>query len=86
MQMRFRKMDSTHTCITLSLGLAAVIALLTPVSDVSAQAGDNSPGLSTGKAAPDLKLTDQHGKQPSLEELRSGGKSVAIVFHRSADW
>jgi len=35
--------------------------------------------------APSFTLTDQHGKQRSLEDLLKDN-NVAVVFHRSANW
>ena len=38
-----------------------------------------------GKTAPGFSLKDQAGKSQSLEGLLEKG-SVALVFHRSANW
>jgi len=42
-------------------------------------------GLPIGQKAPAFTLTDQAGKQVSLDSLLKNGP-VAIVFYRSADW
>jgi len=42
-------------------------------------------GLAIGQQAPAFTLTDQNGKQVSLDSLLKNGP-VAIVFYRSADW
>jgi cytochrome oxidase Cu insertion factor (SCO1/SenC/PrrC family) len=50
--------------------------------------GDPAPvnvSLNVGDAAPEFRLTDQHGKQRSLKEFLGNG-SVAVVFYRSAEW
>jgi peroxiredoxin len=46
---------------------------------------EEKTGLATGKSAPAFTLTDQNGKQVSLESLLKKGP-VAVVFHRSVDW
>ena len=53
-----------------------------------AKAEDAAPaeiGLAIGQHAPAFSLTDQSGKQVSLDSLLKKGP-VAIVFYRSADW
>lgn len=46
---------------------------------------ETTPGLKVGQKAPDFELKDQLGKPKKLSKLLEQG-TVAIVFHRSADW
>lgn len=44
-----------------------------------------APGLKVGDRAPAFTLTDSNGSEVALTALLAKG-SVALVFHRSADW
>lgn len=44
------------------------------------------PGIEIGAAAPDFQLKDQNGESRELSEFVKPGKSIALVFYRSADW
>lgn len=65
---------------TKSISLLLVLALTSFV-----QAQDDHPGLAVGKSAPDFTLKDQNNEPVHLAELLKKG-SVAVVFHRSANW
>ena len=49
------------------------------------QAPDEHTGLTVGAKAPAFSLTDQDGKERSLNDFLKKGK-VALVFYRSASW
>jgi peroxiredoxin len=59
----------------------------TAVTDATAagQDSEDKTGLAIGKSAPAFTLTDQNGRQVSLQSLLKKGP-VAVVFHRSVDW
>lgn len=59
-------------------------ALLLAATTV-AEPPDAKTGLQVGEKAPAFTLKDQHGKERSLEEFTKKG-TVAIIFHRSANW
>lgn len=63
--------------ITLCFALAATSLLA---------AQDEHPGLAIGKRAPNFTLKDQNNEPVQLVELLKKNGSVAVVFHRSADW
>ena len=67
----------------------AIIGLAVALLYVSLEASDEYPaektGLPIGQSGPSFSLSDQNGKQVSLESLLKKGP-VAIVFHRSVDW
>jgi cytochrome oxidase Cu insertion factor (SCO1/SenC/PrrC family) len=66
----------------IALGMAAILAA------APAWAADPPPektGLKVGEKAPAFKLTDQAGKERTLDEFVKQGK-VALVFYRSAAW
>ncbi len=46
---------------------------------------EENTGLPLGKVAPGFNLTDQNGKEVSLDAMLKKGP-VAVVFHRSVDW
>src|SRR5215831_16584169 len=46
---------------------------------------EKEAGLAVGQSAPAFTLSDQNGKEVSLESLLKKGP-VALVFHRSVDW
>jgi hypothetical protein len=46
---------------------------------------EGKTGLKVGEKAPAFKLKDQDGKERTLEEFTKKG-TVALVFHRSAEW
>ena len=46
----------------------------------------NPPGVKVGEKAPDFDLVDQHGQRHALASLLKPDQTLAIVFHRSADW
>ena len=48
-------------------------------------AADQKTEIVIGEKAPAIKLMDQAGKERSLDELLHEG-TVAVVFHRSANW
>ena len=48
-------------------------------------AADEKTGIAIGEKAPAIKLVDQTGKERLLDELLHEG-TVAVVFHRSANW
>jgi peroxiredoxin len=58
--------------------------LLRCLGDVE-KAPEEKAGLPVGQSAPAFTLTDQNGKEVSLESLLKKGP-VAVVFHRSVDW
>jgi peroxiredoxin len=60
-------------------------ALLSTGLDAAAEATAENSGLPIGQSAPAFTLTDQNGREISLESLLKKGP-VALVFHRSADW
>src|SRR4029434_2231921 len=49
------------------------------------QNSEEKAGLAIGQPAPAFTLTDQNGREVSLESLLKKGP-VAVVFHRSVDW
>ena len=67
----------------------AVVLLVTGLFSTGLRAVDEaSPektGLPIGQSAPAFSLTDQNGREISLESLLKKGP-VAVVFHRSVDW
>jgi cytochrome oxidase Cu insertion factor (SCO1/SenC/PrrC family) len=70
--------------------LAAAVALI--VSPKAWSQGKVKPapegqtGLMVGAKAPKFILRDQDGSERSLDEFLKKGKTVALVFYRSADW
>jgi cytochrome oxidase Cu insertion factor (SCO1/SenC/PrrC family) len=72
-----------------SMTLAAAVVLLAAPTAWSQAKGKPAPeeqtGLKVGEKAPKFTLTDQAGKERSLDEFLGKGK-VALVFYRSADW
>jgi hypothetical protein len=52
---------------------------------VSAQNDALRTGPKVGEKVPDFALTDQNGKEHSLQQLM-GPKGLLLVFVRSADW
>ena len=48
-------------------------------------AADEKTGIAISEKTPAIKLVDQTGKERSLDELLHEG-TVAVVFHRSANW
>ncbi len=50
------------------------------------KAPDKMTGIAVGEKAPEFNLKDQNGEEVSLSGLLEGSKSVALVFHRSANW
>jgi cytochrome oxidase Cu insertion factor (SCO1/SenC/PrrC family) len=50
-----------------------------------ARTEDKPPEVKVGDKAPAFKLTDQTGKERSLDDFLKGGP-VALVFYRSASW
>jgi cytochrome oxidase Cu insertion factor (SCO1/SenC/PrrC family) len=79
-------MSSPHR----SLAFAAAVALLLATSARPQEKGKPAPeertGLKVGEKAPKFTLLDQEGRERSLDELLKQGKTVALVFYRSADW
>ncbi len=71
----------------LNLFSSAVMLVLLFSASAGAQHAPISAehGLKVGDKAPEFKLPSHEGKDVSLEDLRKNG-SVALVFHRSADW
>ena len=69
--------------------LFALVFCRTNVADEDFIGSDPEPqeksGLPIGHTAPAFKLSDQNGREVSLEALLAKGP-VAIVFHRSVDW
>ena len=63
----------------------SLIFCLALVLASSVHAQDDHPGLAIGESAPDFTLKDQNNEPVHLAELLRKG-SVAVVFHRSADW
>lgn len=57
------------------------------VADAGATTQDpeEKTGLPIGQSAPAFSLTDQNGREITLESLLKKGP-VAVVFHRSVDW
>jgi len=53
---------------------------------VGPETEDATPGPAIGAQAPDFALKDQDGKTRTLDEFLDAGKTVALVFYRSADW
>jgi cytochrome oxidase Cu insertion factor (SCO1/SenC/PrrC family) len=75
--------------VKLRILTAAVLAFLSLAKPVSSQAQHHptSPEhpLNKGAKAPNFNLTDQNGRDQSLEAMLKNGK-VAVIFHRSASW
>jgi cytochrome oxidase Cu insertion factor (SCO1/SenC/PrrC family) len=65
--------------------LALLMPALAGVSRADDKAPDEKTGLKVGAKAPAFTLTDQNGKERTLEEFLKKGK-VALVFYRSASW
>jgi hypothetical protein len=68
---------------------AAVMLLLPPMARSQGKAKpapDEQTGLKVGVKVPKFTLSDQEGKERSLNEFLDKGKQVALVFYRSADW
>ena len=67
----------------------AILGFATALLLVHLNASDEYPaektGLPVGQSGPSFSLSDQNGKQVSLESLLKKGP-VAVVFHRSVDW
>ncbi len=78
-----------------SIALAIALAFLVASTARSLSTGEPSPDpergaepqpdLLVGAKAPKFSLSDQEGKNRSLDEILKQGK-VALVFYRSADW
>ena len=72
-----------------AIAVALASSTCCPSLFLSVQKGKPAPeeqtGLQIGEKAPRFTLTDQEGKERSLDELLKKGK-VALVFYRSADW
>ena len=69
----------------LRLALAAFLCY-TPQLSAQNEPDPDPPGVKIGEAAPDFNLVDQHGNRRTLKSLLKEGESLAVVFHRSADW
>jgi hypothetical protein len=54
-------------------------------STTSARQPSAQASLTVGQPAPKFTLKDQAGKERSLDEYLGKG-TVALTFHRSADW
>ncbi|RUL89058.1 redoxin domain-containing protein [Tautonia sociabilis] len=69
-------------------GSPSAPAVPAPAAEPNAQdtLEDEDTGLPVGALAPSFSLKDQEGKQRSLDEFLIEGKTVALVFFRSADW
>jgi hypothetical protein len=65
--------------------LAAGLLLLQGVEAVAQETPEKTTGLAIGTRAPEFTLKDQSNQERSLNELLKKS-SVALVFHRSADW
>ena len=66
---------------------AALALVVAPWSFAQGEkAPDDMTGIDVGEKAPEFTLKDQNGKEISLSDLLEGNKSVALVFHRSANW
>ncbi len=56
------------------------------IASTEATAENNeAPGIKVGEKVPAFTLKDQNGKEHILTDMLGKG-SVALVFHRSADW
>ena len=65
--------------------IRTLLCLLLFNAAAAGQRAAEAPGLKIGKKAPNFELKDQTGKMRSLQKMLKDG-SVAVVFHRSADW
>jgi len=65
--------------------ILVAIALILGRLDASEEFPEEKTGLPIGQSAPAFTLTDQNGREVSLESLLKKGP-VAVVFHRSVDW
>lgn len=66
--------------------IGCLVVLVSSTAWGKDNADEQTPGLAIGKPAPQFSLPDQDGKLHSLESSIADQPSVAIVFHRSADW
>jgi len=71
------------TCLHISLSI--LLALICSITSYAKEEVDKTPGLKIGSKAPDFELLNQQGEKTKLSELLKEG-SVAVVFHRSANW
>jgi len=71
-----------------NVALAALLFVAVTTTIACAQgkgAPDEMTGIKVGEKAPDFSLKAQDGKTYTLSEVVKKG-TVALVFHRSADW
>jgi cytochrome oxidase Cu insertion factor (SCO1/SenC/PrrC family) len=68
--------------------VAAVLALAPGLGYAQGQPAPASMtgSVAVGDKAPDFELKDQNGKTFTLSEYVKEKGTVALVFHRSADW
>ena len=72
------------------VNLALVALMLAAITTTCAcaqgkEAPDEMTGIKVGEKAPDFSLKAQDGKTYKLSEVVKKG-TIALVFHRSADW
>jgi len=79
-----KRAPSAAAALTAAVAAACAAALLVAIPAPPAAAEPNV-GLAVGEKAPDFSLVDQAGTTRSLGSLLGRG-TLAIVFHRSADW
>jgi len=65
--------------------LALIVPALAGAGRADDKSSEEKTGLKVGAKAPAFTLTDQNGKERTLEEFLKKGK-VALVFYRSAGW
>ena len=71
-----------------SVAMAALLFVAVTTTSACAQgkpAPDDMTGIKVGEKAPDFTLKAHDGKTYTLSEVAKKG-TVALVFHRSADW
>jgi cytochrome oxidase Cu insertion factor (SCO1/SenC/PrrC family) len=69
-----------------AISVAAIVSLSAgQPAQAQKKAAEEQTGIKVGAKAPAFKLSDQAGKQRSLDELTEDG-TVALVFFRSASW
>ena len=66
-------------CCTCLIGYCSIV-----MPEATAE-NTEAPGIKVGEKVPAFTLKDQNGKEFALTNMLGKG-SVALVFHRSADW